>query len=381
MKILYISSIIPSPKGAGSNIDFSILKYLTDRGDEIDSIILKSDRDINSIPDFLKNNFVQKTTNINRVINAVLLFIFPGMLVYRINLRVVIELFKIKNNNYDLIFCSFSQTAIYVFILNIIMKNVKKILLIHDILQQAFYRRYKNADNFINKLYYWIEYNKLYLFEGFFYKPFTYCIAQNGKDQALLHSINIRTKLIIPPYKQYQYIENKNDDIFYICYFGSFNRFENIDAVNYYLNTVHQKMIHAIPNYKYLIIGMDADKHFFNDKYVDVYGFQDDPSLLLNKCNASVILLRYGAGIKIKVLELLYLGIPCFCTSVASEGVLSMEGLITNDDINELSKEIINLYNNPNFNKEAVRTQFIELYNLDKNRKRIDEIFDLGKIE
>jgi glycosyltransferase involved in cell wall biosynthesis len=140
-------------------------------------------------------------------------------------------------------------------------------------------------------------------------------------------------------------------------------------------------MIDAVSNYKYLIMGIDADKHFNNDRYVDVYGFQADPSLLLNKCNAAVIMLRYGAGIKIKVLELLYLGIPCFCTSVASEGILSMEGLITNDDIDELSKKIIDMRNNAGFNKEAVRTRFISLYNLEKNKDRIDEIFNLGKRE
>jgi hypothetical protein len=192
----------------------------------------------------------------------------------------------------------------------------------------------------------------------------------------LLISKGVYSKTIIPIFNQYNFNPQENNT-FYICYFGSFNRFENVDAVNYYLKTIHEELIDKIKNYKYMIIGIDAEKHFFADKYTEVYGFQEDPSYLLNKCAASVVLLRYGSGIKIKVLQLLSLGITCFSTGVGSEGIESVKGLVTSDNVDELVESVCVFYRHGNLKKDEVRNEFLKKYNQNLNFEILNQIFSI----
>ena len=57
-----------------------------------------------------------------------------------------------------------------------------------------------------------------------------------------------------------------------------------------------------------------------------VTGFVEDPKDYFNIMDISVIPLRYGAGIKIKVLESLASGIPVITTDVGAEGINVVNG-------------------------------------------------------
>ena len=373
MKILYFSAIIPSQIGAASYTDYTILKHLSELH-TIDAVIIKSNKDTGNIPDFFNQMFLFNLNNFKRIIRALLFFYLPGMMVYRLDFKIRNKLLGLLKNDYDIILFSMSQTAIYALLLRKYIKS-RKILIIHDVLQQVFLRKYINEKNIIKKIFYYAEYFKLKHAENKIYNVFECCIVQNEKDKKLLKNVSTNIKVIIPPYKQYNYSDIAADrDLFCLCFFGSFARFENIDAVTHYLNTIHKRMIHEIPNYKYIIIGIEAEKHFKSDKYTEVYGFQNDPSVILNRCRASVITLRYGAGIKIKVLELLCMGLPCFCTTVASEGISEVDGLITNDNLTELGNNIMDFYKNDNYNKTRIRENFLAKYGQEKNKERLSSI-------
>jgi hypothetical protein len=375
MNILYISSVVPSRNGAGSNIDLSILNKLIGNNNIIDAIILKSNIDHNNVPNIFNECHCTAINNIKRIIRSIVFPFLPGVLAFRLDFLVIMKLFKLRKRKYDILYFSFTPVVLYVFFCKIIMRKTKTIIFIHDILQQAFSRRYNNEKSLIKKLYYWIELRKLELMEFKIYKIFDQCIAVNSRDKEMLVKNNVKAESIIPIYKQYCYSpDNTVDDIFYVCYFGAFNRFENIDAVNYYLNGLHKILIENISNYQFVIIGLDAEKHFSNTRHVCVYGYMEDPSIILNRCRAAVVLLRYGSGIKIKILELLALGITCFCSVVASEGIREMKGIITSDDIKILYEEIYSFYKSGN-EKDEIRNEFLRKYNLGSNVKIINKIF------
>ena len=375
MRILYFSAIIPSYVGAAKYFDYTILSYLS-KSHIIDAIIIKSDKDFGKIPDFFNKLFCFNVTNTKRIIRSLFLFFLPCMMVYRMDLKIIIKLLQIKKNNYDIVLFSMSQTALYGLIIKQIINSKKNILIIHDVLKQAFDRKYKNEKNIFKKLFFYFEYIKLYIFEEKIYNTFENCIVVNEKDKSLLGKINEKIEIMIPVYKKYNYFnietDNKN---FNLCFFGVFSRSENVDGVKYYLGTIHKRIIEEIPNYKYIIIGLDAEKYFRTNEHIEVFGFQDDPSVILNKCNASVILLRYGAGIKIKVLELLSLGLPCFCNSIASEGIQETEGLITSDDLAYLGNSIIEYYKERRISRDKIRENFFKLYDMKKNNLILDSIF------
>jgi hypothetical protein len=376
MKILYISSVVPSRNGAGANIDFSILKKLIDDKHSIDGIILKSNIDNNTIPDIFNNTYCITITNTKRIMRSIIFPFLPSMFAFRLDISVAKKLFELRKKGYDILYFSFSPTALYVLFCNIIMKGTKRIIFIHDILQQAFHRRYNHEKLFVKKLYYLIELKKLELIEFKVYKLFDKCIAVNTKDKETLVSNHIMAESIIPMYKQYPYSPKDTvPDAFYVCYFGAFNRFENIDAVNYYLNSIHKDLTDKISNYQFIIIGLDAKKHFCNTKHICVYDFMEDPSIVLNKCHVAAIPLRYGSGIKIKILELLALGIPCFCSTVASEGICEMKGIVTNDDMEGLSQAIYSFYKTGNLKKDEIRNELLEMYNLKSNTEILNSVF------
>ena len=69
-----------------------------------------------------------------------------------------------------------------------------------------------------------------------------------------------------------------------------------------------------IKNYRFIIAGANPPKSivekYQNDKTVYITGFIDDPSEIFNISHISVVPLRLGAGIKVKTLESLYMGLP-----------------------------------------------------------------------
>lgn len=376
MKILYISSVVPSRNGAGANIDLSILEKLIDDKHSIDAIILKSNIDNNIIPAIFNNTYCTTVTNTKRIIRSIIFPFFPSMLAFRLDILVAKKLFELRKRGYDILYFSFSPTVLYVLFCNIIMKKTKKIIFIHDILQEAFHRRYNNEKSFMKKFYYLIELKKLELTEFKLYKLFDKCIAVNNKDKETLVNNHIMAESIIPIYKQYHYSpQDTVTDAFYVCYFGSFNRFENIYAVTYYLNSIHKYLIDKISNYQFIILGLSAKKHFYNTKHICVYDFMEDPSIVLNKCHVAAIPLQYGSGIKIKVLELLALGITCFCSTVASEGISEMKGIVTNDDMEVLSEAIYSFYKTGKVQKDKIRNEFLEMYNLKTNTEILNRVF------
>jgi len=63
-------------------------------------------------------------------------------------------------------------------------------------------------------------------------------------------------------------------------------------------------------------------------------GFVDDLDEVLARATAMVNILRFGTGVKIKILEALGRGVPVVCSTVGAEGVRSGEGtgLLVADD-------------------------------------------------
>ena len=61
-----------------------------------------------------------------------------------------------------------------------------------------------------------------------------------------------------------------------------------------------------------------------------------------------VVPLRYGAGVKGKVIEAMYHGVPIITTSIGAEGIdLSANALLISDDIKSFANHVIHAYTNP----------------------------------
>lgn len=108
-----------------------------------------------------------------------------------------------------------------------------------------------------------------------------------------------------------------------ILFFGLMSRAENEDAAEWFVTAVLPRIRARRPQARFIIAGASPGKKtiMLRSENVDVAGFVDDPTQLFSECAIAVAPLRFGSGIKIKVVEYLAAGIPTVSTSVGAEGI------------------------------------------------------------
>ncbi|HNS36614.1 MAG TPA: glycoside hydrolase family 99-like domain-containing protein [Anaerolineaceae bacterium] len=134
-----------------------------------------------------------------------------------------------------------------------------------------------------------------------------------------------------------------------IVFIGGFLHKPNVDAVLYFIHEIWPLISPKIPQTKFLIVGSnvpDALQQVESDT-VRVVGFVKDLADVFNHCRISVAPLRYGAGIKGKILTSLSYGVPCVATSIATEGMgLSNQEILIGDSPQEFAQNVLNIYQN-----------------------------------
>ena len=100
----------------------------------------------------------------------------------------------------------------------------------------------------------------------------------------------------------------------------------------------------------FYIVGAKAPEEITGIKQdgVIVKGFVSEEELkeLYAKCRMVVVPLRYGAGVKGKVVEAMYYGLPIVTTEVGAEGIPGVEdAVIIKDGEDEMASAICDNYN------------------------------------
>ena len=136
-----------------------------------------------------------------------------------------------------------------------------------------------------------------------------------------------------------------------IVFVGGFLHSPNVDAVLWFANFVFPKIVEKYPDINWLIVGNDATKEIKklksrNIKILNGLSNSDLESVYL-KSRISIAPLRFGAGIKGKIIEAIYNQIPIVTTSIGGEGLdNSTKAFIIVDDAEKMSEIIIELYSN-----------------------------------
>ena len=107
-----------------------------------------------------------------------------------------------------------------------------------------------------------------------------------------------------------------------VAFLGGFGHPPNLDAALYLLDDIMPLVWAQAPDIPCLLAGSEMPD-ILRDRAgprVEVVGHVPDLAALWDRVRISVAPLRFGAGLKGKVLESLAAGIPCICTPVAAEG-------------------------------------------------------------
>lgn len=109
-----------------------------------------------------------------------------------------------------------------------------------------------------------------------------------------------------------------------ILFVGGFGHPPNADAVRWFAGEVFPK-IRAKKEISFYVAGSNPPPEVrkLNGNGIVVKGFLSEEELqeMYRSCRIAVIPLRYGAGVKGKVVEALYYGLPIVTTSVGAEGI------------------------------------------------------------
>lgn len=164
-----------------------------------------------------------------------------------------------------------------------------------------------------------------------------------------------------------------------VLFVGGFSHPPNADALKYFLDNMWDE-IYAQIKAPFYIVGSNATdeiKSFHNEaKGIIFKGFVSEEELkeLYEKVRLVVVPLRYGAGVKGKVIEALYYNDPVITTSVGAEGIdNSYNQMLVADEPGDFVEKCVNLYND----KEALKAMSKAAYDYVRNKHSIEAVWEI----
>lgn len=136
-----------------------------------------------------------------------------------------------------------------------------------------------------------------------------------------------------------------------LLFVGSFGHPPNVDAMRWFIGEVFPEVVQRIPGIKLHVVGKNPPEVLTSQKCEQVvwHGYLSDEKLaeLIAESRVSIAPLRVGGGIKGKILEALYNGLPVVTTPIGAEGipVTEAECRILAADAN-FAQHLVSFYNN-----------------------------------
>ena len=179
-------------------------------------------------------------------------------------------------------------------------------------------------------------------------------ITPSEKEKEIISQLSTSFRVSTIPLFYYKKVEMHIEDFSnrkHIMFVGGFNHLPNKDAVLWFIKEIWPTVKESISDIHLIIAGSNVPAEIANLKDSDIIikGYVTDTELevLYKQVRAIVIPLRYGAGVKGKLLEAMYNGIPIITTS---EGVEGMPGNISflkaTDDSKTFADRLVELYTN-----------------------------------
>ena len=134
-----------------------------------------------------------------------------------------------------------------------------------------------------------------------------------------------------------------------ILFVGGFKHAPNIDAVLWFAKEVFPQLLERYPELVWHIVGSSAPEEVkaLASEHIVLEGFVTDEELgeLYRRCRLVVVPLRYGAGVKGKIVESAYYQIPVVTTAIGGEGLdASIGSFVMEDDADKMAQLIEYLY-------------------------------------
>jgi GT2 family glycosyltransferase/glycosyltransferase involved in cell wall biosynthesis len=173
---------------------------------------------------------------------------------------------------------------------------------------------------------------------------------------------------------------NERRDIVFV---GGFEHQPNVDAVKWFLAEVMPRLQSRGFAGDFVVVGSSMPGHIkaLERPGVVMRGFVQDLEGFFSQVRLSVAPLRYGAGLKGKVISSLSYGVPVVATRVAVEGggFIDGEHVLVGDEPDEMAEAIMRLYGDAELwarHSRAGRAFFIERFSVAAVAGKLQELLE-----
>lgn len=248
-----------------------------------------------------------------------------------IKFNVIKKLKSLKRQGYnpDVIVLEWTQIALLVEAVKHLFKDVKIIILEHDVSYLKYRRIFQGETNSIKKWFYKSRYETLFHSELKALSQADFVYTLNFKDKNLLLNSNCKIKKLdfICPY----YYKSNNLNIQLksknIVFFGAMDRRENYESCIWFIKNVFLKLVKLDKQYMFYVVGSKPPKSLnqYKSNNIIITGFVKDIKPFFSSSLCVVAPLVSGAGIKIKILEAMSAGCIVITNEIGIEGIEAMD--------------------------------------------------------
>ena len=333
---------------AGQRIALDHLEEYAAIATEIDIVVIANQTEITAASDLFekfgknKNIYNYPLSKLTKIKNCLQHIYIPFKFSTRLQSEVGEKIQELLTQyEYDIIHFEYSHSAVYLELLQRLInpQRTQIIISIHDIVSHSFLRKS------VNNLLLGIEVSRLFRYEKILYSGANKLWTLSQKDCDLLTSLFTipSNKIIIKPPKLSKFINRvhrvpEKVEPKTLLFWAAMNRPENEQGILKFIKKCFRKIKTKYPDFKLYIVGYKPSEKILRlaDQNIIVTGFVEDPTPFFEKAEIGIVPLLEGAGIKLKTLEMLHVGLPIISTAVGAEGIDAKNKVLQiNDNFDE----------------------------------------------
>jgi glycosyltransferase involved in cell wall biosynthesis len=378
MRILVISELFPyPPQSDGARLKtYNLLKYLSE-ANEIRLISFYESEEqrglLGEISQFCESiKLIKKDTYTvsKRCINILKRYPYSSKVYYSAALHKEIEDILSRG---DVDIAHFDSTYMAQYFPK---SSVPSIIVPHDCVSLQLSQRYQMEKNLFRRAREWYFYKRSQNLEKDYFGKFDKCIVVAEADKKAIRTILPQLDCIVIPngvdFHHFNYgYENEKKDMNMI-FTGNMNVLPNSDAALYFAREIFPLVRNKIKDAYFHIVGRNPVPEILKlsdeDDHIIVTGEVEDMREYLRKALVYVCPMRFGSGIKNKLLEAMAYGVPIVASGMAVKGSLDVvngKDVFMSDKPFDFAEKVIALLNDKNMRlkfSENARTVIVEKY-------------------